>query len=78
MAIGAGMTSAIMNPLHPEEMTGIWGADVLMGTDAHCAHWIKRFREPAPEGDAGGRGRRERSGRRGGGGAGGTPEAVGA
>ncbi|MBI2255845.1 MAG: methyltetrahydrofolate cobalamin methyltransferase [Proteobacteria bacterium] len=80
MAIGAGMTSAIMNPLHPEEMTGIWGADVLMGTDAHCAHWIKRFREPTPEGDAGGRGRRERSGRRGGGGAGGgsTPEAVGA
>jgi len=81
MAIGAGMTSAIMNPLHPEEMTGIWGADVLMGTDAHCAHWIKRFREPAPEGDAGGRGRRERSGRRGGGGGaagGSTPEAVGA
>jgi len=80
MAIGAGMTSAIMNPLHPEEMTGIWGADVLMGTDAHCAHWIKRFREPAPEGDTGGRGRRERTGRRGGGGAAGgsTPETVGA
>ena len=80
MAIGAGMTSAIMNPLHMEEMTGIWGADVLMGTDAHCAHWIKRFREPAAEGDAaGGRGRRERSGRRGGGAAGGaTPETAGA
>jgi len=66
-----------MNPLHMEEMTGIWGADTLMGHDAHCAHWIKRFREPAPEGEgAGGRGRRE-SRRRGGGGAAGgeTPSA---
>jgi len=45
------------------------GADTLMGHDAHCAAWIKKFREPAPEGEAGGRGRRERSGRRGGGGA---------
>jgi 5-methyltetrahydrofolate--homocysteine methyltransferase len=70
MAIGAGMTSAIMNPLHLEEMTGIMGADTLMGHDAHCAAWIRKFREPAPEGDAAGaRGRRERSGRRGGGGA---------
>jgi 5-methyltetrahydrofolate--homocysteine methyltransferase len=68
MAIGAGMTSAIMNPLHLEEMTGIMGADTLMGHDAHCAAWIRKFREPAPEGDAAGaRGRRERSGRRGGG-----------
>jgi 5-methyltetrahydrofolate--homocysteine methyltransferase len=71
MAIGAGMTSAIMNPLHPEEMTGIMGADTLMGHDAHCAAWIKKFREPTPEGEAaaGARGRRERTGRRGGGGA---------
>jgi 5-methyltetrahydrofolate--homocysteine methyltransferase len=70
MAIGAGMTSAILNPLHLEEMTGIMGADTLMGHDAHCAAWIRKFREPAAEGDAaGGRGRRERSGRRGGGGA---------
>ncbi len=59
MAIGAGMTSAIMNPLHhAEEMTGVRGADVLMGHDAHCAPWIKRkFREPAA-------GRRCRPGRR--------------
>jgi 5-methyltetrahydrofolate--homocysteine methyltransferase len=72
MAIGAGMTSAIMNPLHMEEMTGIWGADVMMGHDAHCAYWIKRFREPSPEGEAaGGRGRREGRRRGGGGAAGG-------
>ncbi len=34
MAIGAGMTSAIMNPLHLEEMIGVMGADVMMGQDA--------------------------------------------
>jgi 5-methyltetrahydrofolate--homocysteine methyltransferase len=69
MAIGAGMTSAIMNPLHMEEMTGIWGADTLMGHDAHCAYWIKRFREPTPEGEAAAGARGRRTGRRGGGGA---------
>ena len=69
MAIGAGMTSAIMNPLHAEEMTGVMGADTLMGHDAHCAAWIKKFREPAPEGEAAAGGRRGREGRRRGGGA---------
>jgi len=70
MAIGAGMTSAIMNPLHLEEMTGIMGADTLMGHDAHCAAWIRKFREAPPEGEAmaGQRGRRVGGGRRGGGG----------
>ena len=83
MAASHGMTSAIMNPLHIEEMTGIWGADTLMGHDPHCAHWIRRFREPTPEGEAmaGQRGRREGGGRRRGGGgaggaAGGSPETV--
>ena len=28
------MTSAIMNPLHAEEMHGVMGADVLTGNDA--------------------------------------------
>jgi 5-methyltetrahydrofolate--homocysteine methyltransferase len=32
MAIGAGMTSAITNPLHLEEMIGVMGGDVLMGS----------------------------------------------
>src|SRR5579859_7312740 len=31
MLIGAGMTSAITNPLHPEEVTAVMGADVAMG-----------------------------------------------
>jgi 5-methyltetrahydrofolate--homocysteine methyltransferase len=65
MAIGAGMTSAIMNPMHDEEMTAIYGANVLMGHDPECRRWIKKFREPAPEGEAAGaRGGRERRRRR--------------
>ncbi len=63
MAIGAGMTSAIANPLHAEEMTAVMGANVVMGHDPHCARWIARFRGPAGEGEAGARGRR-RDGRR--------------
>ena len=53
MAAGAGMTSAIMNPLHPEEMTAILGADVMNGVDPECRKWIKKFREliiPGAEG----------------------------
>ena len=63
MAIGAGLTSAITNPLHPEIMQACLGADVMMGHDPHCANWITKYREvPAPgatgtEGAA--RGRRE-------------------
>jgi 5-methyltetrahydrofolate--homocysteine methyltransferase len=65
MAMGAGMTSAIMNPLHDEEMTAIFGANVMMGHDPECRRWIKKFREPAPEGEVvGARGGRERRRRR--------------
>ena len=66
MAIGAGMTSAIMNPLHSEEMAGILGANVMMGHDPECRQWIKRFREPVAGGQeaAGARGGRERRRRR--------------
>jgi 5-methyltetrahydrofolate--homocysteine methyltransferase len=59
MLIGAGMTSAITNPLHEEELTGILGADVAMGHDMNCMRWIQKFREPAAEGQEGARGRRE-------------------
>jgi 5-methyltetrahydrofolate--homocysteine methyltransferase len=77
MAIGAGMTSAITNPLHVEEMIGVMGGDVLMGHDAHCAAWIRKFREPSPEGEAAGGGRRGRENRRrGGGGSGAGSEGV--
>ncbi|MEA2780383.1 MAG: 5-methyltetrahydrofolate--homocysteine methyltransferase [Rhodospirillaceae bacterium] len=59
MLIGAGMTSAITNPLHQEEVTAVLGADVAMGHDENCMRWIQKFREPAAEGSEGARGRRE-------------------
>jgi 5-methyltetrahydrofolate--homocysteine methyltransferase len=74
MAIGAGLTSAIMNPMHVEIVKACMAADVMMGHDPDCARWIKRFREApvltasgaapaaAPEGAA--RGRREGGHRR--------------
>jgi 5-methyltetrahydrofolate--homocysteine methyltransferase len=73
MAIGAGLTSAIMNPMHVEIVKACMGADVMMGHDPDCARWIRRFREApalqagggaavAPEGAA--RGRREGGHRR--------------
>jgi 5-methyltetrahydrofolate--homocysteine methyltransferase len=64
MMIGAGMTSAIMNPLHLEDIQAILGADVVMGNDPNCGAWIRKFREPAPEGAEAGGGRRGREGRR--------------
>jgi 5-methyltetrahydrofolate--homocysteine methyltransferase len=66
MAIASGMTSAIMNPLHAEEIAGIMGADVLMGHDRDCRRWLRRFREPAPAGAEGAatNDRRERRRRR--------------
>lgn len=59
MAIGAGMTSAIMNPLHAEVKASVMAADVLAGNDENCAAWIQANRDPAAEGA-------ERGGRRGG------------
>jgi len=60
MMIGAGLTSAIMNPLHPEDRQAILGADVVMGRDPNCMAWIKAYREPPADGEGGGR----REGRR--------------
>ena len=68
MAAGAGMTSAIMNPLHAEEMTSIMAADVMNGVDVNCARWIRKFRDPTPatiQDGSGERPRRERRRRRG-------------
>ncbi|MFZ5789541.1 MAG: methyltetrahydrofolate cobalamin methyltransferase [Pseudomonadota bacterium] len=81
MLVGAGMTSAIMNPLRPEEMTAIAAADVAMGHDQNCMRWIQKFREPpAPgaEGQALGAraGRESRRRRAAAAGAGAAPEAV--
>ncbi|MEL6205016.1 MAG: methyltetrahydrofolate cobalamin methyltransferase [Pseudomonadota bacterium] len=40
MAIGAGMTSAIMNPVRQVEMEAIRAANFLMNHDANGAQWI--------------------------------------
>ena len=45
MAIGAGMTSAIMNPLHAEVKNAVMAADVLSGRDKNCMAWIRQHRE---------------------------------
>ena len=58
MAMGAGMTSAIVNPLHSEVVQAVRAADVVMGNDPDCANWLSCYREPAAEGA------RERGGRR--------------
>jgi 5-methyltetrahydrofolate--homocysteine methyltransferase len=65
MASASGMTSAIMNPMHAEEMGAIMAADVLSGADPNCARWLRRFREPKPAGAEAEGGRRERRRRRG-------------
>ncbi len=66
MAIGAGMTSAIMNPLHAEVRSAVMAADVLAGHDQDCAAWIASNRDggdaAAAAGAAGGP--RRRGGRR--------------
>jgi len=62
MAMGAGMTSAITSPLHPEVMQAVRGGDVMMGHDPDCRRWIRAYRQPAAEGE--GRGRSGRGGRR--------------
>ena len=50
MAIGAGMTSAITNPLEAALMQAVRGVDVLMDHDLQCSNWIKAYREPAAKG----------------------------
>ena len=40
MAIGAGMTSAIMNPVRPQEMEAVAAANLLMNADPNGSSWI--------------------------------------
>jgi len=63
MAIGAGLTSAITNPLEASLMQAVRGADVLMNNDSQCANWIAAYREnDRRDGGRGGRrGRRRRN-----------------
>ena len=66
MAIGAGLTSAITNPLHTQVRSALMAADVMMANDPECARWIRANRAAPPPGSRGGRrggGRRRRTGR---------------
>ncbi len=66
MAIASGMTSAIMNPVRPQEMEAIRAANLLMNNDPHGAAWIAANKPPVVEGEAprGARGGRESRRRR--------------
>jgi 5-methyltetrahydrofolate--homocysteine methyltransferase len=68
MAISAGLTSAITNPLHGDIIRSCMAADVMMGHDPDCVRWIRRFREAPAQGTgapgAAPRGRREGGHRR--------------
>jgi 5-methyltetrahydrofolate--homocysteine methyltransferase len=55
MAIASGLSSAITNPLLAEVRRAIMAADVLMGNDPECGRWIREYREPVADGEAGGR-----------------------
>ncbi|MGD9021175.1 MAG: dihydropteroate synthase [Lysobacterales bacterium] len=58
MAIGAGLTSAITNPMVAALMQAVRGADVLMNHDELCMGWISAYREPPKDGERGSRRRR--------------------
>ncbi len=66
MAASHGLTSAIMNPLHEEDMAAVFAANLLNGHDPDCRAWTARYR-PAPTGGEGSEreGRRRRRRRRG-------------
>jgi 5-methyltetrahydrofolate--homocysteine methyltransferase len=61
MAMAAGLTSAITNPIEIEIKTSILAANVMMGHDENCVTWIQANR-PVP--DPGGAQRSRRTGRR--------------
>ena len=62
MAIGAGLTSAITNPLHDTVMQAVSGADVMMGKDPDCVRWIGKYRETSASTTRRDRPRRRRRG----------------
>jgi 5-methyltetrahydrofolate--homocysteine methyltransferase len=49
MAISAGMTCAITNPLEEEVRKTVLAADVLMGFDENCEAWLSAQRGEAPD-----------------------------
>ena len=70
MAAAMGMTSAIMNPLHKEDMDAVRAANTLNGFDPDCMNWLMANRPAGADGEGG----RRRGGRRRGSGAGAATE----
>lgn len=64
MAASNGMTSAIMSPLHAEQMQAVLAANVLNGFDPNCAQWLRANRPKVEGEDENAGGRRRRGGRR--------------
>jgi 5-methyltetrahydrofolate--homocysteine methyltransferase len=60
MAIGAGMTCAITNPLEASLMQAVRAADVMMDHDPQCMNWIAAYCDPAAGGTRVRRGSRRR------------------
>ena len=63
MAISAGMTSAITNPLVESVRKTVLAGDVFMGVDENCTAWLA-FQRETKQGDEGGKRERRRSRRR--------------
>lgn len=60
MAIAAGMTCAITNPLEEEIQKSILAANVMMSHDPDCKAWLANHRSGAESGDGAAGARRER------------------
>ncbi len=45
LAMGAGMDSAIINPLHKHMMGLIYATEALLGNDEYCMEYIEGYRE---------------------------------
>ena len=52
MAISAGMSCAITNPLETDIKKMLLAADVMMGNDENCAAWLSAHRAASESGDA--------------------------
>ncbi len=65
MASSHGLSSAIMNPLHEEDMTAVFAANLLNGHDPDSRAWTQRYKPATPAGEDGARGGRRRRRRRG-------------
>ena len=64
MAIAAGLTSAITNPVEPEIRQALLAADVMMGHDENCTVWIANSRPADDAASAKGEAPRRRRRRR--------------